>query len=317
MFESFLKQHDAAAWARVRESLTPSIHEVDRDATHVWFHFFPLGLAEAFASTDNPVRLEQELRLEGRYRLADQCDTSHWFLYGHRYWSHVKAAIIKRAEATGASSTLDLATIIRDVAAEAAEAAGAEKSLLAGIAAVGFMTLQQVGLPRFRQVAGTVDMPTSLARKSPAQILAARRKDDSQGIMGMFRGIRARYSVTFDERRDNARFVLINQQQLTTASAGDARDYSSEIRHCHEGPIPVMCRTASCGTCWVGVLGGAEKLSDLEEHEARRLKEFGYLSAAETKPVIRLACMAVASGNVTIVIPPWNGFIGKAGLGTA
>src|SRR6266511_440255 len=30
-----------------------------------------------------------------------------------------------------------------------------------------------------------------------------------------------------------------------------------------EGPIPVECRSASCGTCWVGVLGGAEKLSDV------------------------------------------------------
>jgi hypothetical protein len=27
--------------------------------------------------------------------------------------------------------------------------------------------------------------------------------------------------------------------------------------------------------------------------------------------VIRLACQALASGNVTVVIPPWNGFIGK------
>ena len=30
----------------------------------------------------------------------------------------------------------------------------------------------------------------------------------------------------------------------------------------------------------------------------------------------RLSCMALGSGNVSIVIPPWNGFVGKAGLGT-
>ena len=41
------------------------------------------------------------------------------------------------------------------------------------------------------------------------------------------------------------------------------------------------------------------------------MKEFGYINTPDPKPVIRLACQALASGNVTIVIPPWNGFIGK------
>jgi hypothetical protein len=66
----------------------------------------------------------------------------------------------------------------------------------------------------------------------------------------------------------------------------------------------------------VGVLGGAGKLSDVESLEATRMKEFGYINSNEAKPVIRLACMAKASGNVTIVIPPWNGIVGKAGLGS-
>ena len=66
----------------------------------------------------------------------------------------------------------------------------------------------------------------------------------------------------------------------------------------------------------MGVLGGGDKLSAVEEMEARRMKEFGYINSTEVRPVIRLACMALASGNVTIAIPPWNGFVGKAGLGT-
>ena len=127
----------------------------------------------------------------------------------------------------------------------------------------------------------------------------------------MFRGIRAQYTVTFDERRPDARFTVINQQHLTTASANDTRDYSSETRGTVEGPIPAQCRTASCGTCWVGILGGVEHLSDVDAHEKKRMKEFGYINTPEPKPVIRLACQALASGNVTIVIPPWNGFIGK------
>jgi len=127
----------------------------------------------------------------------------------------------------------------------------------------------------------------------------------------MFRGIRAQYTVTFDERRHDARFTVINQQHLTTASANDTRDYSNELRGTTEGPIPAQCRTASCGTCWVGILGGNEHLSPVDAHEKKRMKEFGYVLSDEPRPVIRLACQALASGNVTLVIPPWNGFIGK------
>jgi ferredoxin len=315
LFEDFLKQHDAAAWARTREELMASIHEIDQNATRIWFHFFPLGLADAFARTHNAAQLSNELRLEGNYRLADQCDTSHWFLYGHRYWPHAKAAVMKRAESTLSSSNVDLPTTIRDLASDAAAAAAVEQSLLVGISAVALMTLRQIGVPAFRSGPGTVQLSPAQARRSPAQIIATRKKDDPQGVLGIFRGIKAQYTVTFDERRDDARFTVINQQHLTTASANDTRDYSSGSRPCHEGPIPVQCRTASCGTCWIGILGGAEKLSPVEELEARRIKEFGYIDSTEAQPCIRLACMALAAGNVTIVIPPWNGFIGKAGLG--
>ena len=316
MFEAFLKRHDAAAWARACAALVPSIHEVDRNATDIWFHFFPLNLAQAFAQTADAERLARELRLDGRHRLAEQSDISHWFLYGHRYWPLVKAVIIRRAESLTAISSLELTDIIREMAKEAARAAGANEPLLLGITAVGVMTLQQVGIAAFRAGSPATQTAAPLAPTTPDQIVAARKKDDRQGLAGVFRGIRSQYTVTFDERRTDGRFMIINQQQLTTAAANDTRDYSSSgPRTCHEGPIPVECRTASCGTCWVGILGGAEKLSEVEEMEARRMKEFGYVNSAERKPIIRLACMAAASGNVTIVIPPWNGFLGKKGLG--
>lgn len=137
------------------------------------------------------------------------------------------------------------------------------------------------------------------------------RRTTARGWRESFRGIRAQYTATFDERRSDACFTVINQQHLTTASANDKRDYSNTLRGTVEGPIPAQCRTASCGTCWVGILGGAENLSDVDAHEKKRMKEFGYINTPEPKPVIRLACQALASGNVTVVIPPWNGFIGK------
>ena len=78
-----------------------------------------------------------------------------------------------------------------------------------------------------------------------------------------------------------------------------------------EGPIPVECRSASCGTCWVGVLGGADRLADVAVREGKKIKEFGYIDTAEPKPMIRLACQAQAQGAVSVVIPPWNGQFGK------
>ncbi|HUP39440.1 MAG TPA: 2Fe-2S iron-sulfur cluster-binding protein [Vicinamibacterales bacterium] len=303
MFQSFLKQHDAAAWQRTIDALRPLIHEVDRDATQIWFHFFPLELAEAIAESTDLAQLAITLRLDGQFNLGDQVDSSHWFLYGHRYWPEVKAAIVARAESKGAPSTLDLDALVKEI--------GKNDPLKLGIAAVGLMTLQQVGLETLRAGSGAVRSPEGLFAKSPEQIIAARKKNDSQGLMGMFRGIRAQYTVTFDERRRDARFTVINQQQLTTASANDTRDYSQELRGTVEGPIPAQCRTASCGTCWVGILGGNDHLSPVDGHEQKRMKEFGYINTPDSKPVIRLACQAIASGNVTLVIPPWNGFIGK------
>jgi ferredoxin len=305
VFQSFLKQHNAAAWQRAVEGLLPDIHEVDRAATQIWFHFFPLELAEAIAETDDLAQLAVTLRLEGNFRLADQVDSSHWFLYGHRYWPQVKAAIIARAESSAAPSSLDLGAVVREVAGAVAPA-----NLVLGIAAIGLMTLQQVGLSAFR-TDGPAQAGDYVQKKTPEQIVAARKKNDTQGIAGMFRGIRAQYTVTFDERRPDARFTVINQQHLTTASANDTRDYSNETRGTVEGPIPAQCRTASCGTCWVGILGGIERLSEVDAHEKKRVLEFGYINTAEPRPLIRLACQAIASGNVTIVIPPWNGFIGK------
>src|SRR5688572_22310044 len=118
MFQAFLKQHDASAWQRTIETLLPDIHEVDRGATQIWFHFFPLELAEALAETADIAQIVLTLRLEGNFRLADQIDSSHWFLYGHRYWPYVKEAIVERAESQAAPSSLDLSTAVRDIASD-------------------------------------------------------------------------------------------------------------------------------------------------------------------------------------------------------
>jgi ferredoxin len=172
------------------------------------------------------------------------------------------------------------------------------------------MTLQQTGWAPFKAAPGLSGEPL---KGSPEQILARRRRDDGQGPLGFLRGFARRYSVTFDERSREGKFGLINSQHLTTAAAQDHREYHSRDSRCivGEGPIPVECRSANCGTCWVGVIAGRDKLSEVSPLEARRIKEFGYINSDESHPLIRLSCQAQASGNVTIVIPPWNGVFGR------
>src|SRR5690349_5949578 len=106
-FETFLKQHDEEAWSGALTTLLRSIHEVDRNATQIWFSFYPLSLFEALDQSDDPETLAQRLLLQGKYYLKDQIDSSHTFLYGHRYWRQVKAAVEQYArEFSGEPSKL-------------------------------------------------------------------------------------------------------------------------------------------------------------------------------------------------------------------
>ena len=46
-FEDFLKQQDEEAWSAALTTLLRSIHDVDRNATQIWFAFYPLSLFHA------------------------------------------------------------------------------------------------------------------------------------------------------------------------------------------------------------------------------------------------------------------------------
>ncbi|MCI0487268.1 MAG: (2Fe-2S)-binding protein [Blastocatellia bacterium] len=313
LFEAFLNRYDAPAWDGVVRSLLPYIHEVDRTATRIWFAFFPLALARAFDLADDPEELARKLVMQGRYHLKDQIDSSHEFLYGHRYWPEVKRAVAEYAASAKAPASLDLALQIRELADKVAKQVKADESLLVAVTAIAFMTLQQVGCEPFDASLGTISIDRSRSARSPEQVLKARLRDDSQGLFGSLLGLEKKYTITFNENDRNATFGLIDGQHLTTAAAEDKRDYVSRDPRCtvNEGPIPVQCRSASCGTCWVGVLGGAERLSAVLPLERRRMKEFGYTDTDEERPLIRLACQSQPSGAVSIVIPPWNGVFGR------
>jgi hypothetical protein len=76
-FQPYLDRHDDAAWTAVLDRLEPAIHAVDARATRIWFAFFPLKLQRALALSDDAERTARELLLKGRYRLAEQVDSSH------------------------------------------------------------------------------------------------------------------------------------------------------------------------------------------------------------------------------------------------
>lgn len=310
-FEKFLDANSDETWSQAIAKLLPFIHEVERRATQVWFRFYPLALLRALQESEDPEKLAARLLLQGNYYLKDQIDSSHTFLYGHRFWPEVKRAVAERAEAFDERGA-DLATEIREIAKSIAAETKVDESLLIGITAVALMTLQQVRFEAFRAATGKVLIDERAARKSPEQVLSERARDDKQGLLGFLKTVDKEWTVTFDENDPTAKYRMKNATDLAYGAASDrSRDWRSIDPRRIEGPIPVECRSASCGTCWVGILGGAEKLSDVARLEGKRIKEFGYIDTDEPKPLIRLACQAIVSGAVSIVIPPWNGVYGK------
>ena len=311
-FETYLKQHDEESWSAALTTLLRSIHEVDRNATQIWFSFYPFALFEALQQSEDADNLAKQLLMQGNYYLKDQVDSSHTFLYGHRYWPEVKTAVQKYARDFSASEMRSLADQILSVAQSAAKQAKVDQSLLVGITAVAFMTVRQAGLVAFEATPGRMSIDKQHAKKSPSQVLKERAVDDSQGLLGFLKTIDKKWTITYDENDDRARYRMNHVQDLAWGAADDrSRNWREVDPRRVEGPIPVECRSASCGTCWVGILGGAEKLSDVAAREGKKIKEFGYIDTAESKPLIRLACQAQAHGAISIVIPPWNGVFGK------
>nr|MDQ3746072.1 hypothetical protein [Acidobacteriota bacterium] len=173
--EIFLKGHDDEAWRETLAELSHAIHEVDRTATQIWFYFFPLALQRAFEQAEDPEALARELLMQGKWMLKDQVDSSHTFLYGHRFWPEVKRAVARAAEASAASAgRLSLADIVGEVARTVAAERKVDESLAKGIAAVGLMTLQQVGLAEFKRTPGAVLIDRRHARRTPEEVLRER-----------------------------------------------------------------------------------------------------------------------------------------------
>ncbi len=310
-FEKYLNQFSENQWLETLDRISDEIHEVDRNATQVWFRFYPLSLFRYLQRTEDLEATLHGFAMQGDYELKTQVDSSHKFIWGHRFWTEVKQAISSRASSFDAEK-IDLANEIRTIAKSAADSVSKDSSLLVGITAVGLMTLVQAGFEEFKKSAGGVAKPTGLLKKSPEKVLEERAKEKSQGILGFLKTVDKDYKVTWDETKAKASFDVIHDEELASGAAKDqSQNWLEMDERRGEGVIPVECRSAACGTCWVGVIGGAENLADVQRLERKSMQVFGYKQGDEAKPLMRLACQAQAEGSCTIVIPPWNGVFGK------
>jgi ferredoxin len=307
-FETYLSKFTEADWLAAVDELLPCIHEVDREPVQIWFRFYPLDLVRHIASSEDREETLRGLALKGELELTNHIDTSHHFLYSHRFWPAVKRRIEGEANEF-ANEEQPLTQVIKSVACHAASKLNVERQLVNAIAAVGLATLNQVGLEAFKAAPGEIEQPK---KKSPQAVIAERQKDDSQGMLGFLKTIDKKFSVTFSGLNSTGKFPVIAAEEIASASQKDrSHAWQEQDERCWEGPVPIECTSASCGTCWVGVIGGREKLSAVAPRERRAMKVFGYNQPDDEKPFLRLACQAEAFGNVTVVIPPWNAVFGK------
>ncbi len=310
-FEKQLNQFSENQWLETLEKLLPEMHEVDQNATQIWFRFYPLSLFRYLQRAEDLEATLHGFAMQGKYQVKEQIDTSHNFLWGHRFWADVKKAVIQRANSFE-SSEMDLVDEIRMLAKSVANGVKQDSSLLVGITAVSLMTLVQSELDAFKATAGDNAKPGGLLAKSPEKVLAERAKEKSQGILGFLKTVNKDYEVRWSETKKNAKFDIIHDEEIASGAARDqSQNWIEMDERCGEGVIPVECRSAACGTCWVGVVGGQENLADVQKLERKQMKIFGYKQGDEAKPFMRLACQAQAEGSVSVVIPPWNGVFGK------
>ncbi len=276
------------------DHVAAATHPVDQDALRIWFSLWP-EMLPALAPR------AEFYQLNGAYLLDQVADTSHGFLYGHRYWSAVKQAFAK-LETTSRWERIELS----------AQSSGVPLEFALAMAAIAQMTFEQCG-PDFLGR----PCPSPPPQEPPAQFLKRRNNPGRKGLFGLFGAKDNR--ITFDERREDGWFTILPTQEITTAAELDKRPYHQADARCYEGmgPIPVDCRSGSCGTCWVGVLAGNDNLDPVEDFERKRMEYFGYwdsgfIDSSVERPLLRLACQTRANGSATIVIPPWNGVFGRS-----
>ena len=305
-FEGFLSGLDEGAWAEALAGILPRIHPADRRATRIWFAFWPLKLRQVLDGSPDPAQVFKQFQLDGKPRLEEQIDASVAFLFGSTYWPEVRQAVVAYAEEVSEPQGTSLDAHLLELSGRLAARLQVEQSLLAGIVAVGMMVLRQVGLSSLASCAS--DPAPNGHPKTAAEVLKLRKGQGWKSLIWKSK----KHRVTFDERVPESCYEALDGQDLSMASGSDPRDFRESDPRRIAGPVPVQCRSGACGYCWIGVLAGEENLSEMTAFEKRRLEYFGYAPPAEIAqkhPAVRLACQSKCHGDVSIVVPPWNGVL--------
>ena len=306
VFESYLNRLDEGDWAESLARILPRIHPVDSQATRIWFAFWPLKLRLALDGSPDPAQVFKEFQLDGNPRLEEQIDASVGFLFGSAFWTEVKQAVVAHAEECSEPQETSLDAHVLELAGRLAARLQVEQSLLTGIVAVGVMVLRQVGLSSLEACAR--EPSPNGGSRTAAEVLKLRRGRGWKSLIWKSK----KYRVAFDESVRESCYEALDGQDLSMASGSDPRDFRESDPRRVAGPVPVQCRSGACGYCWIGVLAGAENLSEMTSFEKRRLEYFGYAPPAEIArkhPAVRLACQSKCYGDVSILVPPWNGVL--------
>lgn len=302
----WLGRLDQAVWDQTVEELLPKVHEVDRLPLRIWFAWWPIKLTRGLSSATDIDDLERDWELRGDFSLEHQLSKTLGIFYATSCWPEVVRSVLNWAEGGQEDLETDLLNLILATGQEVALESTIDVAFILPLQAAAFMALCQIG----SEPLSSSEVIKSSKPSKPAQILKKRQRETGSGIFSFLRDADQQYTVCFDEGSGD-KFTAYHEQDLSMAAAMDTRDHTAGDARCTEGPIPFQCRSGSCGSCWIGVVGGKERLAPISEYEKKRLQYFGYLSGEDsgTHPPIRLACQAACRGSVTILVPPWNGVL--------
>ena len=213
--------------------------------------------------------------------LSDRIETSHTFLYGHRHWPQVKRAILSAAKEDWPATLPELCARIADHATRTTQV---DRDQMLGITAAALRALGEVGLEAFTATTGAVQLPAWSHVRSIRQVRRARQtRRPLRALLG-----KRRFRMTYSEAAKRASYRIADGNTV-----GSGLPY--ELRRCGE---------PCSGACVIGVLAGAQHLSTMDAKEALLLKSAGAVQVASSDghPLIRLACHARPTGDVTFVI---------------
>ena len=78
---SLLNRYDSEGWSTTVADLIPSIHDVDKNATRIWFAFYPLDLFRALEKSEDPEKLAA---FEARVAADEFIEPKDWMPEAYR-----------------------------------------------------------------------------------------------------------------------------------------------------------------------------------------------------------------------------------------